>query len=104
MFDERAVFASGVSGEASGSSRRSGDLRSCCLAIYDMQRYSWVLNLRDNHSATEPVQQIIGLLQDVGYVQRTIIGEAPHASVMGKGMWCFVQSCGRWYAQEAARE
>ncbi|HZS79795.1 MAG TPA: DEAD/DEAH box helicase [Ktedonobacteraceae bacterium] len=35
-----------------------------------------VLHLRDNHSAIEPVQQIIGLLQEVGYVQRTTIGKA----------------------------
>jgi hypothetical protein len=35
-----------------------------------------VLSLRDNHSASEPVQHIIGLLQDVGFLQRTIIGKA----------------------------
>src|SRR5579883_1742307 len=34
------------------------------------------LKLRDNQSAIEPVQQIIGLLQEVGYVQRTTIGKA----------------------------
>lgn len=36
------------------------------------------LNLRDNHSAVEPVQQIIGLLQDqdMGYLQRVTIGKA----------------------------
>ena len=35
-----------------------------------------VLHLRDNASAVEPVQQLMGLLQDRGYLQPTTIGKA----------------------------
>jgi len=35
-----------------------------------------VLRLRDNADAIEPVQQIVGLLQELGYLQRTTIGKA----------------------------
>ncbi len=35
-----------------------------------------VLRLRDNASAIEPVRQIIGLLQELGYLQRPTIGKA----------------------------
>jgi len=70
-----------------------------------------VLKLRDNASAAEPVQQIMSLLQELSYLQRTTIGKAEdhqqalmvdheriELDLVGKGEGYECNACRRVYA------
>src|SRR6266704_2116324 len=70
-----------------------------------------VLRLRDNASAIEPVQQLVGLLQELGYLQRPTIGKAEdhqqalmvdhqriELELVGKGEGYECNACRRVYA------